>query len=71
MNSVRIGSLLLVALVAWVVLPGLAWADSDGDGFEPPEDCDDSDAGVHPGAAGTVGPALADLVDLPDQCLDG
>ena len=25
--------------------------DSDGDGYYPPDDCDDSDAGIHPGAS--------------------
>ena len=38
-------------------------ADGDGDGIRPPEDCDDGDAAVHPGAE--------ELVDDVDQDCDG
>jgi hypothetical protein len=36
-----------------VPLYGVAMQDDDGDGYPPPEDCNDADATVHPGAAET------------------
>ncbi len=38
-------------LVAGLASPWVSFADRDGDRFELPADCDDSDASIHPGAA--------------------
>ena len=50
--------------------------DLDGDGYAPPEDCDDTAAGVHPGAAEVCDPADVDedcdgLIDDADPGVTG
>jgi hypothetical protein len=48
--------------------------DGDGDGFDPPEDCDDGDGAVYPGAAETPSAGRdqdCDGLDLVDVDEDG
>ncbi len=47
-----------VAALMLVLLPHLAFADADSDGFDAPADCNDNDASLHPGA-----PELCDGID--------
>ncbi len=42
--------LLFAAIFMFLILPGIAFADADGDGFEPPLDCDDTNPAINPGA---------------------
>ena len=73
----------LVPIVLWIALPGIgacvvgeadrvANTDQDGDGIEIPDDCDDQNAAVYPGA-----PEVCDGIDndcsgaIDDQPIDG
>ncbi len=62
-NLVR--TLSLVLLLSGVAGPALA--DSDGDGYEPPIDCDDSDANSYPGAPEYCDSADNDCDGLIDE----
>lgn len=41
--------------------------DEDGDGYAPPEDCDDADADVYPGAPETAGDGVDSDCDGEDD----
>ncbi len=47
-----------VAALLIMLLPQLAFADADSDGFDAPADCNDNDPSLHPGA-----PELCDDID--------
>jgi uncharacterized repeat protein (TIGR01451 family) len=42
--------------------------DADGDGYFPPDDCDDSSAAIHPGAVETVGDGIDENCDGQELC---
>jgi hypothetical protein len=45
---------------------GVAMVDNDGDGYETPSDCDDSNAAIHPGADETPGDGVDSDCDGDD-----
>jgi len=49
---------LLLALGLLLSLPGCGGTDEDGDGHSPPEDCDDSNENIYPGADELPGDAV-------------
>ena len=59
--------LLLIALLACGDKDGTEVHDADGDGYDAPEDCDDGDVAIHPGAVETCNEADDDCDGEVDE----